>query len=207
MPGIIHIEPTSRCPLQCPLCPRTIYSDKIQNIDCDIEHYSNLTSTFDEIIICGNHGDPIYHKDFIGLIRKIKEKNNTAKLILHTNGSYRTSDWWSRLAKVFDANDEINFSIDGIESNNHMYRVNSKWDLIVKGIEAFRTNNSSTKLIWKHILFKYNQDTITQALAIAKQLKFDQFMIVQSNRNSDKFNPTITINQLEENIKNDLSTL
>lgn len=204
--SIIHIEPTSKCPLRCTLCPRTLYLDKIQNTDCDIEHYSDLTSTFDEIIICGNHGDPIYHKDFIRLVNKIKQKNKTAKIILHTNGSYRTQDWWAEVAKEFNSNDEINFSIDGVESNNHLYRVNSKWQLIEEGIKAFRSVNKTTKLIWKYILFNYNQTTVLEAICKAKELGFDRFMIVQSNRKNKTLDPTITINDLEEKL-NDLSKM
>lgn len=200
----IHIEPTTKCSLRCPLCDRTLNLQHIKNVDCDIDIISDITKEYDNVIMSGNHGDPIYHNKFHSLILKIKEKNTSIKIFIDTNGSFRSKKWWEKTASILNKYDCITYSIDGDSFNNNIYRVNSKWKSIEDGIKTFRNKNNHTKLVWKYILFNYNENTVNNAIDLAKKLKFNNFLLIESNRKDSKFSPNINISDI---FKNDLSSM
>lgn len=179
----LHIEPSSRCSLSCPQCPRTQYLDLIAIEDCDIDATVRACTGFDVALMCGNHGDPIYHPRFHSLVSEIKSAHPNIHIRIITNGAFRTPAWWERLGGLLTGpGDIVTYSIDGLPSNNHMYRVNSKWQTIEDGINALRSVNPTVTMIWKWIYFKYNQHDIKQGIELAKQLKFNKFMLVSSVR-------------------------
>ena len=178
----IHIEPTTRCTLACPQCPRTEHLKMVTTRDCDIPNTVNVCKGFDTVVLCGNHGDPIYHTSFHQLITQLRYSNPNVKIVMHTNGAFRTQSWWKTTARLLNANDEITFSIDGLPNNNHLYRVNSQWDSVLTGINTLRFENTDVKMIWKYIVFKHNENEILAGAKLAKQLGFDKFMAVRSYR-------------------------
>lgn len=178
----LHIEPTSRCTIQCQQCPRTIYNDNITLEDCDIELMIKLAKEKKRVFLCGNHGDPIYHPKFHELVSGMRNTNPKLYFGIHTNGAFRSIEWWKKTAAIFDNRDSITFSIDGLPKNNHLYRVDSKWETIENGIKTLVEINPSIKLVWKWIVFKYNQHDIDEGIELAKKLGFHGFKIVHSIR-------------------------
>ena len=77
----LHVEPTSRCTLACPRCERTVFLDKFgkKNFsidDLNIASLENFIDTpVDDITLCGNIGDPIYHREFINLVKILLKKS------------------------------------------------------------------------------------------------------------------------------------
>lgn len=176
-----HIEPTSKCTLECPLCSRTWFYKKFKKriIDeIDIDALTTFVGENHKILMCGNHGDPIYHSRFIELCRKFKENNCQLRII--TNGSSKTKKWWHELNSVLEKNDEVIFSIDGLEDTNHIYRINAKWKSIMDAIQVLQTRKCQMK--WKYIVFKHNQHQIKDAEELSKNLGFDQFNVEHSDR-------------------------
>jgi MoaA/NifB/PqqE/SkfB family radical SAM enzyme len=197
--GVLHIEPSSRCTLRCPQCPRTEYIDNIELEDCDIESTVKLIKEKKHVIMCGNHGDPIYHPKFHKLISSMRTANPALSIGMHTNGAFRSIDWWEKTASILDHRDNITFSIDGLPTNNHLYRVNSKWESIENGIRTLVEHNPDIKIVWKWILFKYNQHDIDAGIELARKLGFHGFRVVKSVRyeDSDPLTPTIDWQEIE----------
>lgn len=176
-----HVEPTSKCTLECPLCARTWFFEtfKKRNLhEINIDHLIDFVGSDVTIHMCGNHGDPIYHSQFIDLCRKLKNKNCT--IYITTNGSAKTKKWWNELNSVLDHNDNIKFSIDGLEDTNHIYRKNAKWQSIMDAIDTLRERRC--RLEWKFIVFKHNQHQIENAEVLSKKLGFDNFQLEYSDR-------------------------
>jgi MoaA/NifB/PqqE/SkfB family radical SAM enzyme len=198
--GVLHIEPSSRCTLACPQCPRTISVDDIKLEDCDIDSVVKLIKEKKHVIMCGNHGDPIYHPKFHELISSMRASNPQLSIGMHTNGAFRSTDWWKKTASILDQRDRIIFSIDGLPSNNHLYRVNSKWESIENGIRTLVEYNPDIKIIWKWILFKYNQNDINEGIILAKKLGFHGFRVVKSVRyeDEDPLTPTVDWKEIEK---------
>lgn len=170
---IMHIEPTSRCVLSCPGCPRTWFSDKFNRPfpkkDLDLEDFSRFLDCdsgdqIQEFLLNGNHGDPIYYPRLIEMIQRFRDR----RFKISTNGSYMPEKFWHTLAENLDANDTIYFSIDGLEHDNHLYRRNSDWSSIISGLEIMA--KGPARVFWKSIIFSYNQDELDQMKQMAEDL-------------------------------------
>jgi len=181
-----HIEPTSKCTLECPLCDRTWFYNKFgrrELHEINVDQLVNFLGNDANLTFCGNNGDPIYHSKFIELCSKLK--SNNCKIAITTNGSYRTIDWWKKLAQVLNKTDKITFSIDGLEDTNHLYRINSDWKMIMDAIDIL-IHFSTVSLTWKFIVFKHNQHQINEAKQLSKKLGFEKFRLEYSDRWWDK---------------------
>jgi MoaA/NifB/PqqE/SkfB family radical SAM enzyme len=181
-----HLEPTNICTLKCPRCPRTNFietfknknwENKNLNLD-DLKKFIDIDISGLVFGLNGNYGDPIYYPDLFNLIKYIKSNNGIIQL--HTNGSYKTSNWWNELAELLDSKDIINFSIDGLPENFTKYRVNANWSSIKTGIDIMV--KSTAKVIWKYIVFSFNETDIDTARKLSEELGMDDFVINNSDR-------------------------
>lgn len=161
----MHIEPTTRCTLLCPGCSRTWFSEKFKrsfpkhdlNLD-DFQRFLDCDSgrAVTSFLLCGNHGDPIYYPKLLDLISKLRP----ASVKISTNGSYASEKFWLDLRDVVAPGDTVYFSIDGTEETNHLYRRNADWNTIMKGLQIMV--KSPAKIVWKSLIFKFNQDQIQE---------------------------------------------
>lgn len=176
-----HIEPTSKCTLECPLCSRTWFYEtfKKRNLhEVNVDHLVDFVGPNARVHMCGNHGDPIYHSKFIEMCRKFKDNN--CQIQITTNGSSKTKKWWQELNSVLDKHDCVIFSIDGLEDTNHIYRINAKWKSIMDAVQVLQKRQCEMK--WKFIVFKHNQHQIEEAKELSEKLGFDQFFADHSDR-------------------------
>jgi len=176
-----HIEPTSKCTLECPLCDRTWFYETFKKRslhEINVEHIVDFVGVNADVTMCGNNGDPIYHSQFIELCQKLKDNN--CKIKITTNGSAKPKSWWEKLNSILDKNDLLQFSIDGLEDTNHMYRKNAKWKTIMEAIKVFAKR--SCRLTWKFIVFRHNQHQIKDAKELSVELGFDHFKLEHSDR-------------------------
>ena len=176
-----HIEPTSKCTLECPLCDRTWFYEtfKRRNLhEINVDNIVKFVGANSKVGLCGNNGDPIYHSNFLELIQKFKDNN--CSLHIHTNGSAKTKAWWNKLKAMLTKDDRITFAIDGLEDTNHLYRKNAKWNSIMTAIDTLK--DRLFKMTWQFIPFKHNQHQIFEAGNLSKTLGFDEFKLLQSDR-------------------------
>lgn len=177
-----HIEPTSKCILECPLCDRTWFYEKFKKRllhEINIEHLVNFfKDTSPRVLMCGNNGDPIYHSKFHDLCFELKKIK--CKLEIVTNGTGKKKEWWEKLCSILSPSDNITFSIDGLEDTNHLYRINSKWESIMDAISVVTKHNIDTT--WKFIVFKHNQHQLKEAKIMSKKLGIKNFDLVLSDR-------------------------
>lgn len=183
--GILHIEPSSRCTIACMHCPRTMYPDLVEIEDIDIDTVVRACQGIDMLVMCGNHGDPIYHADLHGLVHGVRSAHPDLRICIITNGAHRTITWWERLASMLREGDELVFSIDGLPENNHVYRTNSRWDTIEQAVRCVRRVNAVVSMTWKWILFNYNEDEVARGIALARSLGFNHFKVIESTRMED----------------------
>jgi MoaA/NifB/PqqE/SkfB family radical SAM enzyme len=204
----LHLEITSRCTLKCHACPRTIHFGKYKITDLPLAAIQNLTTFaagYSKVLLCGDHGDPIYHPRFHEIILELIKIFPNTPIGITTNGSGRPISWWKHTANLLRPIDQVCFSIDGAGSSSATYRVNSNWDSIQDGINTLRINGKC-ELIWKWILFNYNVKDLTAGKALAKKLGFKYFMINRSNRHfadSDTFKTEITIDEVRRILTNE----
>lgn len=188
-----HIELSSICTLKCPRCPRAELPDTLLNRQLSLNFFkqnigADIFKQIKKITFCGNDGDPIYCRDFLPIVDWIKTVNPDISLVLITNGSYKSSDWWTQLAGLLTQHDEVQWSIDGWDQDsNQQYRVNSDWQSIVNGIVAFDQSNTVTYKTWATIGFKFNENNINDIKSLAQDLNFDQFQLTKSTKFGSKY--------------------
>lgn len=177
-----HIEPTSKCILECPLCDRTWFYEKFKKRltnEIDVDHLLEfLKGTQPTVNLEGNNGDPIYHSKFHELCAGLKGIQSTITIV--TNGSGKKKEWWEKVCKLLGPEDTIKFSIDGLQDTNHLYRKNSKWSTVMDAISVVAKHKIN--LVWKFIVFKHNQHQIEEARQISRELGFGAFEIIKSDR-------------------------
>lgn len=181
----LHLEPTNLCTLRCPGCARTQFIDvwgkywKNHSINLlHLENFLDINLSGKAVSLCGNYGDPIYHPEFFELIKLLKSKK--IRIVLTTNGSYKTQSWWENLCQLLESTDEIVFSVDGTPDNFSTYRINANWQSIETGMKT--VGSSDIQSTWKYIPFNYNISSIQQARELSHALGIDQFKVENSDR-------------------------
>lgn len=176
-----HIEISGKCPLLCPRCTRQElpgYKNKELTLEWFKQNFL-FTDQVKKITFCGDDGDPIYAKDLLPVIEWLKQRNKNIQIVIVTNGSYKTSEWWTKLDSLLDENDNIHFSLDGWDqASNQIYRIKSNWQTILNGIKQVKNPYKT----WAAIAFKFNEDRIGHMKQMAKTLGFDNFQLTLSTK-------------------------
>lgn len=183
----LQIETTSRCTLKCPACSRTWWNQTLKKripiSDIDIEMlYKFLDCEKGREIkmldLRGDWGDCIYYPKLFDFIDKFrKEKNFT----ICTNGAWQTEKFWNRLSAILVEGDVVEFSIDGLEDTNHLYRQDVEWNKVMDRIGWFI--ESGGKATWKWVPFKHNIHQTEQARKLSEELGFVEFLVEDHGRN------------------------
>jgi hypothetical protein len=140
------------------------------------------------VLFCGTHGDPAVAPQSLDAIQYLKTNFNTT-IEFFSNASTRNKDWWYELGKLLQQkidddhyrNYDVGiFSIDGLEDTNHIYRRQTRWNVIMESAEAFISAGGRAR--WDFIVFKHNQHQVEEAEALAKKMGFKQFRIRKTAR-------------------------
>ena len=182
-----HIEVCSKCSLQCPRCSRQEVPQGLTNRELTLDwfkkNFSNFITEAKKITFCGDDGDPIYARELIPIISWMKQQNPDIQIVIVTNGSYKTIEWWGLLTNILSANDHIHFSIDGWDqASNNLYRVNSNWVSIIDGIKTIKSFDKPPIITWATIVFRFNESKLEQIKNIAQSLGCDYFQTTISSK-------------------------
>ena len=182
---LLDIELSNRCNAACPMCARNIHGhsinprlildeltlDDIKNID------KKYLDNIEFINLSGDYGDPLMCKDILEIVEYFLKITN-ARICIHTNGGLRNTTIWKQLGEWDRV--EIRFGIDGLEDTNHLYRINVRWDLLMNNIKTYI--NAGGNATWIFLVFFHNQHQVDEARLFAKELKFNKFKTVVSDR-------------------------
>ena len=182
-----HIEVASKCSLKCPRCTRQEVPNGLINTDLRLDwfkqNFKDIIANVKKITFCGDDGDPIYCRDFLDICAWIKNNNYQCQIVIVTNGSYKTPEWWKLLSKILNDRDHIHFSIDGWDQDsNNQYRVNCDWDSIMQGISVLNEHGCTVFKTWAAIAFKFNESKITHMETLARNCEFDYFQLTRSSK-------------------------
>ena len=184
----IHLEISSLCNASCPYCPRTFwgypYNDGYPEVNMTLE---NVKTIFDvdflkqltNITLNGNYGDIVMNPETPDIVEYFKEINPAIKITISTNGSARSAEFWTRLAK---ADAIVFFCLDGLEDTHHLYRQNTSWNTILKNAKTFIEAGGCAG--WKITKFDHNQHQISECERLSKILGFKKFWLVDDGRNT-----------------------
>lgn len=182
-----NIDTSYRCVFRCPQCIRQKISSRSQiQRSFDIEEV-NFQKIFDyysnSITFCGQISDPIYHPDFLKLLKICDGSGKNIRI--STVGSGKSDDWWTEAYSYGIGENAWCFGVDGIDSKSELYRIgsdfNDTWARMKQG------RDKGHIIVWQYIVFGYNEHEIDRAVEIAKEENFS-LLIVNTNRGFDPNN-------------------
>ena len=189
-----QVEPTLHCTLACPGCsraqqiktrpgPRSLTLDRFEQL--------LKTAIAEQIEIecieyCGQ-GEPLAHREFHGFVAKARQIMPGTRQRLITNGNYDYSK------VMLDQHlDEIIVSCDGATADSYpIYRKHGDFARVQTFIADAAHATPRPFLIWKYILFEFNDST--PELQRAQQLALDHgvdvllFVVTHSTGRSQRY--------------------
>lgn len=193
----VHLEVTDRCNAACPMCARYDHrtgreSTYIQNTVLSLDDIKTIMPVeflqqIRRVNFCGNYGDPIVHRDLIGIIGYLIQCNPDMRIEVNTNGSARTKEWWTNLAHVIGSDERMGgvwFGIDGLGVVNELYRRNTNWTTIMRNARTFIEAGGVAH--WNFIAFEHNEHQVEAARQMAQDMGFRHFNVKLTGRFKDK---------------------
>lgn len=178
------LELTTRCRLECPKCERTLMKkkEKLANVDMTMELVDfYCASAFDKIILSGSYGDPIYHPNFLEVVKRLKAAGKV--IWISTNGSGKSKEFFRELFTMLDIDDQVSFAVDGYYGSAGGYRVNfteSDFEQVIEILEM-GSKEFDVRVRWQYIPFSFNEQDIEKARDLAHS-KNIHFMVKKSTR-------------------------
>lgn len=177
-----ELEISSNCNAACPGCDRTEY--KLSNWNNNNITLADIKSIFPkrsmmedvEFKFSGVLGDPIVNPECIEICEYLSD--NGGEIFISTNGGYNTPEWWQRFAKV--KNVKVDFATDGGPESNHIYRVNVKWETLLRNMRAFSDAGGRGSCVF--IPFDHNEHEFEYVKSLASDLGFT-FKVRTNSRN------------------------
>lgn len=205
IPRRVEVELTSKCTLGCPACPRTYDSTerrgdwKLGELDISAMEALCKIPSIGEFIFCGAFGDPIYHSKLFDIIDLCHQYNK--RVAITTAASYRNAKWWTELSNKLTSQDSVQFSVDGLKHNNHIYRINCDWGSIETGMRIIAKSRAYTE--WKWILFKHNENDVLEGYKLSKEFGIKEFTVIETKdmRTPAGMKPTRTYQEVLQEIK------
>jgi MoaA/NifB/PqqE/SkfB family radical SAM enzyme len=185
----LHLEVTDKCNAACPMCARNINGGEdnpqlpeveLSRSDVEVMFPIEFIKQLDRMYMCGNYGDPIAAKDTLEIFQYFRDHNPKMTLSLHTNGSAKTAEWWTKLAHVLGPKGYVVFSVDGLADTNHLYRQNTVFSKIMTNAQAFIDAGGRAR--WDYIVFAHNEHQVEEAESMATSMGFEKFQYKKSAR-------------------------
>ena len=173
----IHIEPTSLCNAECPMCTRNINGKglnpyiTLKSLDrewFELNLKPEQIKKLDKVFLCGNVGDPASTPELLEIIEYFKNCNPDMWLSMNTNAGAQEESWWEELAETFGRMGTVIFSLDGLKDTNHLYRKGVNWDKVMSAMTAF-TSTKKAQAVWEFLVFEHNQHQIAEARQLSEQ--------------------------------------
>ena len=183
----VHLEISSRCNANCPLCPRSFFGYPHNNgyieRDLTLEDAQHIfrpefIQQLDELYINGNFGDAVMNPETIDIIEYFQSHSSRIHIGISTNGGARGADFWRKLAKL---NVSVFFCIDGLEDTHHLYRQNTVYATVIKNARTFI--DAGGYATWRMIDFDHNRHQQTTARELSESMGFKRFQLMDYGRN------------------------
>lgn len=216
---IVHVEASSRCNSQCPMCSRYTATGYVQpdlteeDLSLDIFYKlftADFTKQLDHVYFSGVYGDPCLNKNLPEFVRYLID-NGCKSVSIDTNGGYRGADWWAKLAMPGVL---INFALDGASVESlAKYRINVNYDKVFENLKSYVAAGGAAQ--WNFIVFKHNEHELDTARQLAQDLgvkfrikvtqKFKQnrdFKVLINGVHSHTLEPPVDENYRHPNVGN-----
>lgn len=180
----IEIELSSLCNAKCPGCLRTMIEGEFKAQNLEIDSWQKFFNDIDlkdvEIKFCGVLGDPLMHPQLWEISKWFIEKE--AWISISTNAGLGSEGLWQQLGQLSQDTNRlyVTFSVDGLSDTNHLYRVNTDFETILKNMKTYAS--SGGKGNWFFIEFNHNLHQIEEVKRLSQKLGLS-FHVRRATRN------------------------
>ncbi len=173
-----ELEITSVCNASCPGCLRTRHDGNYELLSLTIDDVKRIFPSEEYIkdrqfLLCGALGDPIANKDCYAISEYLISLGGW--VLINTNASLETASWWKKFGELSATTRRLDvwFCVDGYKETNHIYRVNTQFDVIQRSMAAYSEGgNGSASATWVYIIFDHNEHEVELAREHATKLGF-----------------------------------
>jgi len=187
----IMLETCSACNYNCIYCSRKQVSAARNANIISIDNIEYIANEVKENKIKHIHffklGEPFLDKDIYKKLQILKEKNPIITISTSTNGLLINNPEKIEAALMFDY---IYFSIDGINTEmQNKYQRGADFDKIMDNVKMIinkRGNSTKPVLIWKYVVFSWNDalEYINGAFLKAAEIGFDRLQFTEGSANN-----------------------
>jgi len=173
------------CNAFCPGCHRyTVLDDQMYlnpflsfntSLDLEIIEQTMINKRIVDrpwVDFVGLVGDPIAHPKFIEIIDIIYKHKPNAHINIHTNGGLKSPQFFEELATKLKNNQTLlQFSVDGLEDTNNIYRIGVIWEKVMENAKAIVSTGAN--VTWKCIEFPWNTHQQNEIEQSAKNMNMN----------------------------------
>lgn len=180
----LALEITSHCNIKCPQCSRTSAMGELAEF-IELRHWNADTivpnleldklSGLKFVRIEGDNGDALMHPDVDQIVSSIYHSANRPNILILTNGSMRSKQWWRNFGSKFSDRLIVQFSIDGLADTNHLYRVGANYSKVIENAQAFIDGGGTATQ--RCLIFEHNQHQIDDIRKTALSIGFKQLIV------------------------------
>ncbi len=179
-PFFVSLEPSSVCNLACPQCPTGTGDVMRDKKFLDLNTYRAIVDEIGSttiILSLYHQGEPLMNTSFAEMVKYA----SACKIytVTSTNGHFLTADICRRLVEA--GLDRIIVSMDGTNQESYeKYRVKGDLEKVIKGIRLLseaRQGRRKPYIIIQFLVFRHNQDQVTEIKRLGKKLGADRVMI------------------------------
>jgi hypothetical protein len=171
----LHVEPSNQCNLYCEACICTferLTHNPPSRVSLDYELYEKALCSIHKAGLRLRHlalvgfGEPLFHSRVPDMARLGRALFPNSNIFLDTNGNFGRQ----RAEEIADCGlNEIRLALDGVDQTSYeAYRragdFKRAFQFARDLADAIRLSKSSTRAVWKYILFRHN-DSDKQLLA------------------------------------------
>lgn len=185
-PIILMIEPSSRCNLRCPMCPRQLIKKERSQQDMAFENFKKIIDELCDTLMflaLWNYGEPLLNEKIIKMVEYTKKKE--IAVALSTNVVLLTKN--ISLGLIEAGLDFLIVPLDGAtKSTYEMYRKNAIFEQVIDNIRWLmimrKKMKKNTPLVdLQFIIMKNNEHEIKLFRDLAKKLRVDMITLKKIN--------------------------
>ena len=161
------------------MCPRNLYGFNVKGVWPEVhltpEKLRLCLDRFPDRIFVyfnGHLGDPMMNPHIVELVGLA-----SCETMLVTNGGIGKEETWKALA---EKSVKVQFSIDGLEDTNHLYRQDVDWHKVMQRVRWFI--DAGGYATWKWVPFKHNIHQLAETKKLANDLGFKDFQVQDHGR-------------------------